>query len=118
MTYNEINFKTLTDNAVVGVYLIDKNLSILYVNSAAAAMLGYLPEELMGTTSFLSLIHPEEISLLTNNYRQRLNGEIPSAHYTTRGLHKTGRIVNIEVFASLLEDGGERLLVVRPSFIV
>ena len=110
MTYHEINFKTLTDNAVVGVYLIDKNLSILYVNSAAAAMLGYLPEELMGTTSFLSLIHPEEISLLTKNYRQRLNGEIPSAHYTTRGLHKTGRIVNIEVFASLLEDGGERLL--------
>ncbi len=110
MTLNDNKFKILTDNALVGVYVIDKNVMIQYVNNAAAAMLGYRPEELMGTTSFLTLIHPEDLSLLSNNYQQRLNGETPASHYETRALHKSGRIVNVEVFATVIEDSGERSL--------
>ncbi|MDD5284306.1 MAG: PAS domain-containing sensor histidine kinase [Desulfuromonadaceae bacterium] len=110
MPINEKHFKLLTDNAVVGVYIVNKELLFQYVNPALASMLGYRPEELIGTVSILSVIHPDEIPLIVHNYQQRLSGEVPSAHYETRAIHKSGRTVNIEIFAAYIDSKGERSL--------
>jgi len=111
MPINEKHFRLLTDNAMVGVYIIDEQQLFQYVNPALAAMLGYQPEELTGTVSFLSVIHPDEIPLLARNYQERLSGAIPYAHYETRALHKSGRVVNIEIFGTAIDSNDQRSLV-------
>lgn len=111
MPINEKHFRLLTDNSMVGVYIVDEEQRFQYVNAALAAMLGYKPDELIGAVGFLSVIHPDEIPLLVRNYQQRLSGEIPSAHYETRALHRSGRVVNVEIFATYIDSNDQRSLV-------
>ncbi len=110
MPIKEKFFHIMTDNAMVGVYIIDKKLMWRYVNDALAAMLGYTPEEMLGMVGLDSVIHPDEIPQMVRNSQQRLSGEVPSAHYETRALHKSGHVVNIEIFANLINYKGQRAL--------
>ena len=110
MPIDKTYFRLLTDNAMVGVYIIDKEQLFQYVNPALASMLGYRPEELVGTVSFLSVIHPDEIPLLVSNYQQRLSGEIPHSHYQSRALHKSGRVVTVEIYATSINFNDQRSL--------
>lgn len=110
MPINEKLFRLLIDNAVVGVYIVDEEQLFQYVNPALTAMLGYTPGEVVGTARFTSFIHPDDLPLLIHNYQQRLSGQIPSARYEARALHKSGRVVNIEIYGTYVDINGRRSL--------
>lgn len=110
MPINEKLFRLLIDNAMVGVYIVDEEQLFQYVNPALTDMLGYTSEEVIGTFRFPSFIHPDDIPLLVHHYQQRLSGEIPSARYEARALHKSGRVVNIEIYGTYVDINGKRSL--------
>ena len=52
-------FRAVVENTMDLIMIIDENAKVKYVNQAARNLLGYSPEELIGTDS-LQLVHPEE----------------------------------------------------------
>lgn len=94
---SEENFRALADNASDGIMIATaENGNIAYANLGAAAMIGYLsPGQLLGMT-LKELVHPDEYDRVSQQYRQRLAGEIVPSLYETMLLHTDGRAVPVE----------------------
>jgi PAS domain S-box-containing protein len=60
------------ENAVEGISLIDAQGRYLTVNRAAAALHGYLPEELVGT-SWQAILHPTSLEKAMASYQRMLD---------------------------------------------
>ena len=62
------------EKACVGVVWTDLNWRIYRANEAAGLILGYRPEELIGT-DYLNLIHPEDRKKIAGIVSERLKGK-------------------------------------------
>jgi len=93
----ETLFRTLTDNALVGIDIIQDN-QFSYVNPAFAKVFGYSQSELIGASPSV-LVHPDDRELVAEQMRRRTSGELPNMHYEFRGKHKNGDTRYIEVFS-------------------
>jgi PAS domain S-box-containing protein len=106
---SEARFRTLSENALAGVYIVQGG-RLTYVNRSLATIFGYEPDELMGASP-LTVIHPDDRALVTENMRQRTAGEVSSLQYEFRGLCKNGAVKAIEAFGASTELDG------RPAII-
>jgi PAS domain S-box-containing protein len=79
---------------------------IKYVNPSVTRLIGYTPEEMIGT-SFADYIHPDELPKVAKYYIQRIAGEDVPPVYRTRVRHKDGREVHIEIKASTVTYKGK-----------
>ena len=111
MPLNERHFRLLTENSMVGVYIIDDRKKFRYVNPALARMLGYTRDELIGKMSFLNLIFPDDIPVVLNNFKQRICGHVTNAHYETRAVHKLGHVVHIEIFGTSIDPAEQKTII-------
>ena len=96
---SEEKYRTLSESSLVGVYLIQDGL-FRYVNRQLASWFSYVPEELIDHKGPLDLTVPEDRSLVQENLRQRLVGEVTSMNYTFRGLRKDGTTFDVEAFGT------------------
>ena len=88
-----------------GVITIIQDRLIKYVNHSIEELIGYTPEEIIGT-SFENYIHPDVLPELNSLYLKRIAGEdIPNV-YTTVIKHKDGSDVHIEIKASAVKYQG------------
>jgi two-component system sensor histidine kinase UhpB len=71
----------------------------VYSNATWAAMAGYTPQELMAKP-LRELVAPDMYDTVLQRYYQRLHGEVQSMRFHTRGLHRDGHIVHIEIHGS------------------
>lgn len=94
---SEARFRALSENAMVGVYIVMDGL-LTYVNSALAKIFGYDPTELIGTDPQY-IIHPDDRALFfTENIRLLLDGDDNPMRNEFRGWCKNGEIRDIEIF--------------------
>lgn len=106
---SENRFRVLSDNAFVGIYIIqDGRLS--YVNSTLAKIFGYTPEELTGAEPAL-VIHPDDQVMVAENIRRRIDGEIETIHYEFRGRCKDGSTKIIEVLGGRTDFSGRTAVI-------
>lgn len=84
------------------VITIVQDRQIKYVNPYVEELIGYTPEELIGT-SFAHYIHPDELPKLAKFYLQRIAGEDVPNVYETIIKHKDGGNVPIEIKASVVQ---------------
>lgn len=84
------------------VITIVQDRQIKYVNPYVEELIGYTPEELIGT-SFAHYIHPDELPRLAKFYLQRIAGEDVPNVYETIIKHKDGSNVPIEIKASVVQ---------------
>ncbi len=96
---SEIKFKSFTEQALVGTYLIQDGV-FKYVNPKFAQMFGYTVEECLKDMSFEKLTYAEDVAYVKEQIRKRVSGEIESIHYTFRGVKKNGQIFDVEVYGS------------------
>lgn len=95
---NEAPFRSLSEQSLVGAYVLrDEHLS--YVNPALARMCGYERAELTGA-HFSRVIHPDDVALVAENLRRRVNGETGAQRYECRGVRKDGLTVFIEILGA------------------
>ncbi len=107
---SEARFRTVTEAALAGVYIIQGDL-FRYVNPAFAQIFGYHPEEVIDKLRPQDLVHPDDRDLVDSNIRRRLDGETERLQYTLRGLRKDGRIIQCDVLGrSAIHEG-------RPAII-
>jgi len=102
---SEARYRTLAEQSLVGVYLIQDGL-FRYVNPALAEAFGYTPDELIDRLGPSNLTTPEDRAVVAENLRRRLEGEVPALHYTFKGLRKDGTTFDVEVFGTTVEYEG------------
>lgn len=107
---SEAKFRSLAEQALVGVYLIQDGV-FRYVNPRMAEIFGYTVDELIDRRGPRDLTHPEDWPIVQENLRKRLTGEVQSIHYGFRGVAKDGRVLDIEVY------GTRTLFQGRPAVI-
>ncbi|MBX6332804.1 MAG: PAS domain S-box protein, partial [Gemmatimonadaceae bacterium] len=86
---SEQRFRSLIENAVDPISILDAEGVIHYASPAHLRVLGHAPEELLGTNAF-ALLHPEDVPAVTEIFRQLLAepGALRSAEFRYR--HKNG----------------------------
>jgi PAS domain S-box-containing protein len=95
---SENKFRSLVENAIVGVYLIQDGV-FRYVNLRLAEIHGYEAEEMVGKMGPNQSTYPEDLSIVERNIDKRLKGE-EAIHYEFRIVTKSQEIRYVEVFGS------------------
>ena len=91
---SERRYRELITDMPEGIGIAGMDECLLFVNDSLANMLGYTPEELIGT-NLLDLVVPEDISIITSQTSLRLGGSISS--YIHRFIRKDGEHITVRI---------------------
>ena len=106
----EPQFRSLVEQSLVGVYLIQDN-RFIYVNPRLAEIFGYPADDIISKLTVPDLIATSDRALVAENLARRLTGEVTGLNYSFRGLHAFGWPLQLEVFGSRIDHRG------RPAII-
>lgn len=93
-----IPFDTIVEQSVAGIYVIQDD-RFVYANAHWAAIAGYTPDEMLGMP-LDRIVPPDFLETVRSRVAQRLAGDPPSMHFITRGLHRDGHVILVEVHGS------------------
>ena len=99
----ELKFRTAYANAPIGISLTELDGKLKLVNGSFCALLGRSESELK-ELDFTMLTYPDDIALSISYTRALLNGEIETAHFEKRYIHKDGHTVWADVSTSLIRN--------------
>lgn len=99
-----VPFQAIIEQSLAGIYIMQDE-RFVYSNATWAAMVGYTPQEMYHKT-LRELVAPDMYETVLRRYYQRLNGEIESMRFHTRGRHRDGHIVDIEIHGSRMTFRG------------
>ncbi|NLT96469.1 MAG: PAS domain S-box protein [Clostridia bacterium] len=100
---SENRFRTIFENAPVGIVLVDPNTIISLANSAFCKMVDYTKQELENKTMF-DISHPEDLVITASFLKEAALGNKNYFYYKKRYISKTGKIVWANVAISVLKD--------------
>ncbi|CDG52960.1 MULTISPECIES: sensor domain-containing diguanylate cyclase [Halomonadaceae] len=75
------------------VFVVDKDNQIVFVSDACESLLGYLPQELIGTL-ITNYMHPDDLAATRDSIVRVMSGK-PHIDYRNRYIRKDGGIVHI-----------------------
>jgi diguanylate cyclase (GGDEF)-like protein/PAS domain S-box-containing protein len=96
---SENKFRSLTEQALVGIYIIQDSV-FRYLNPKFAEMFGYELPELIDRMGPKDLTCPEDWPTVEENLRRRVDREVDSIHYEFKGVTKEREIIDLEVYGS------------------
>lgn len=96
--FTDVPFQAIIEQSLAGIYVMQDE-RFVYCNATWAGMVGYTPQELVGM-HLRDLVAPDFLDTVLERYYQRLTGEIHSMRFLTRGVHRDGHIVPIEIHGS------------------
>lgn len=106
LAHSEEKYRTLIDSIQDGVFLVvDGKLS--FVNRAFSKMIGYEVDEIEDQ-SFTKFVAPEDLDLVTRNYKLRQDGKPAPSSYEWRMLHKDGSRVFVNMSARVINYQGKK----------
>jgi PAS domain S-box-containing protein len=107
---SEMRFKSLFENAPIGMNLANLKGRFLKVNKAFASLLGYTQKELLGMT-FSDIAHPEDDINTRELIRQLAAGKLNTYQAPKRFFHKKGHILHTLLTTSIhTESTGDQLM--------
>jgi PAS domain S-box-containing protein len=100
---SEQRYSTLFENAHDLVYTLDLDFHFTSVNPAVQQILGYSPEDLIGTalTQYMS---PEQVALKKEMLHRKLAGEAVETRYEMQVIDRTGQTRTLETNTRLSYD--------------
>lgn len=107
---SEQRFKALTEESVVGVYMIKDDV-FDYVNPKFAEIAGYEREELVGKMTPYDVVHQEDHDIISNIIGVRERGTKGQHSYELRGIRKDGEIRHIEIYGSVVNYPQEPVII-------
>lgn len=102
---SEEKYRTLINQANDGIFITQQGV-FRFVNQAFCDITEYTSEELYGKP-FIELIADEEKDRLAEIHRKRMAGEKVPSMYSTIGIAKSGRRVNLEFNSSSIQLDGK-----------
>lgn len=102
----EEKFRTLVEQSMVGVYIVQGD-RFIYVNPVMATMAGYTVDEVINGKSILDFIYKEDHTMVLGNIQSRLEGVTSSMNYEMRGVSKDGNLFDVEVYGSVIQYKGK-----------
>jgi len=103
---SEERYKDIVENAGVAICADDKNGNITYFNQEFADLFGYSIEEIK-RQSHKTLLHPDDLRIVSEFHKRRMQGEKEPSRYEFKGLKKDGSVIHLEVvIGSILTKGG------------
>lgn len=100
---SEDKFKYIFEHSIVAKSLTEPNGEI-HVNQAFCDLLGYTFEEISDRGTWQQLTHPDDVAQTERTIAALLAGEMPSARFTKRYIHKDGHVIWADVSTSLRRD--------------
>ena len=100
---SEGRYRLLAENSNDVIVLGDIAMRCLYVSPAVRTVLGYEPEDLVGTTA-AAFCHPDDAAALTEHWSQLTAGREGRFVACLRHRHKAGHYVWIEASVRVLPD--------------
>lgn len=94
----EFPFQAIVEQSLAGIYVLQDEC-FQYANATWAALVGFTPEEMLGQ-HLRRFVPPDFLPEVLRLYHRRLAGDPPSIRFITRGLHRDGRTIMIEVHGS------------------
>lgn len=105
---NEIKFKTIFDQAAIGIAEVDSNTgSFIRVNDKLCRILGYTEEALLNR-NFQSLTHPDDLNNNLSDFVRMRDGELREFELSKRYLHKAGHVVWVNLMITALWKDDEK----------
>jgi PAS domain S-box-containing protein len=107
---SEAKYRGLAENLQDGLFILQgyPYPELKFCNEAFARMVGYTVEEMMALT-IQRYVAPEDLEMVADNYRRRLDGEEIPREYEYRVLHKDGKTpVYVNMHAGLMEYHGTK----------
>ena len=108
VAFDDVPFRAIVTQSLAGIYVV-LDERFMYANDTFAAMFGYTREEFIGRR-LVDCITPDSIEEVMRNYHLRIQGDVPSIHYFTKGLRQDGSVVHLELHASRVECMGRPAL--------
>ncbi len=102
----ELRYRDLVENAEVGILVDDLAGNVVYFNEKLAGLFGYKLNE-FARLKPEDYIHPEDLKLIREYHRRRLNEEEAPARYEIKGIGKNKRFIDLEVHTVLLKKDGK-----------
>ena len=96
-------FRTLFDQAAVGVAQVLQDGMLTMVNARFCEIIGYTREEL-SNINFRDITHPDDVSLDDEFIQRVIAGEIDSFGIEKRYIHKAGHAVWIQLYSNVVRD--------------
>lgn len=103
---SEHKYRQLADNSPVSI-IITRHGRINYTNPTFSRLTGYRVEELLNMR-FIDLIHPDNLTEMTDVMEKWESGKFLSTTEPVKILRKTGDIRRAELFVSSIQDHGEQ----------
>jgi len=103
---SERKYKELIDNANDAVIVVGPTGYLSFVNPRFCEMTGYSMEEAK-KLDFSKLVHPEDLAMVTERFRERLAGEEVPRNYELRMLTRAGETIYIDYNSSTIEREGK-----------
>ncbi|WP_370574715.1 PAS domain S-box protein [Methanomethylovorans sp.] len=102
-------FKTLFEQAAVGVSQVSPDGHFLKVNTRLSTILGYSTNELV-RKNFRDITHPEDLHLDEKYISLVLAGEIDSFEVEKRFIHKNGHHIWAKLYSKVIKDENGSIL--------
>lgn len=100
----DIPFHAIVEQSLAGIYVLQDEC-FAYANATWAALVGYTPQEMIGA-HLDRFVPPDFLPEVLRRYHLRLDSNPPSLRFITRGLHRDGRTIYIEVHGTRMMFGG------------
>jgi PAS domain S-box-containing protein len=102
---SEDQLRRAFESAPTGFAIVGRDECIRAVNRSLCDMLGYAEAELVGKT-FPAHTHPDDLAQGAAVLSQLLDGQVDSARFEKRYIHKDGSVVRGLLSLALVRDGG------------
>jgi PAS domain S-box-containing protein len=100
---SEEKFRSIFENAPIGMVLVDFNFEFGKINSAFCEMLGYSLEEL-SSLNFLEITHPDHVERDMEYIQKLINDEIPIYETEKQYIKKESESIWARTTISVLKD--------------
>jgi len=94
---SEIKYSALVENSKDGIIMISEGV-LTFVNKASIELVGYSPEEMIGT-NFLNFVAADYKALVLKRYKDRIEGKAVPSIYEIELFKKDGKTVRVELNA-------------------
>jgi len=89
-SHPDIPYAAIVEQSLAGVYVLQDEC-FQYANATFAALVGYMPEEMIGA-HVSKFVPPAFLDEVLDRYYRRIAGDPPSMRCVTHGLHRDARI--------------------------